>query len=58
MSANRNAQVAGHYDLTGLKNTIFEAMPTSGLDLKALKPADLAPIDEFHMGGRAATRVR
>jgi hypothetical protein len=34
-------------DLAGVKRT--------DVDLAALRPVDLAPVDEFHMGGRAAT---
>lgn len=47
--------VAGHYGGDHLRSRIFEAISKSGLDLQALRPVDLAPVDEFHMGGRAAT---
>lgn len=47
--------VAGHYGGDHLRSRIFEAISKSGLDLHALRPVDLAPVDEFHMGGRAAT---
>lgn len=47
--------VAGYYGGTNLRSRIFEAIARSGLDLKGLRPVDLAPVDEFHMGGRAAT---
>lgn len=47
--------VASHYGDTGLRARIFDAIGQSGLDLRMLRPVDLAPVDEFHMGGRAAT---
>jgi len=55
MAHNAEKAVADHYGREGLRDRIFEALQRSGLDLNALKPADLAPVDEFHMGGRAAT---
>lgn len=48
--------VSGHYGGSSLRERLFEALSRAGLDLDNLRPADLAPIDEFHMGGRAATR--
>lgn len=47
--------VAGHYGTEGLRARIFGAIAMAGLDTGRLTPADLAPVDEFHMGGRAAT---
>ena len=47
--------VADHYGGNQLRSRIFEAILQSGLDQQNLRPVDLAPIDEFHMGGRAAT---
>lgn len=47
--------VASHYGAENLRSRIFEAISRSGLDPKNLRPVDLAPVDEFHMGGRAAT---
>ncbi|WP_431301186.1 class I SAM-dependent methyltransferase [Tabrizicola sp. BL-A-41-H6] len=47
--------VAEHYGNDHLRTRIFEAISQAGLDLLNLEPVDLAPIDEFHMGGRAAT---
>jgi len=52
---NENA-VADHYSVSGLEELILDALQRCDIDLKALKPADLAPVDEFHMGGRAATQ--
>ena len=47
--------IARHYGSGDLRARIFAAMAASGLDPDKLKPADLGPVDEFHMGGRAAT---
>ncbi|HVI90673.1 MAG TPA: methyltransferase domain-containing protein [Dongiaceae bacterium] len=48
-------RVAQHYAKGGLEEKILQALRASGLDIDALKPADLAPVDEFHIGGRQAT---
>lgn len=53
-SVNERA-VADHYGGNQLRARIFEAISRSGLDPQNLRPVDLAPVDEFHMGGRAAT---
>lgn len=55
MAQGKEAAVAHHYNVNGLGAKILDALRSSGLDLGALKPADLAPVDEFHMGGRTAT---
>lgn len=47
--------VADHYGGGDLRSRIFAALSQAGLDPQNLRPADLAPVDEFHMGGRAAT---
>jgi ubiquinone/menaquinone biosynthesis C-methylase UbiE len=39
----------------GLVAAISSALETAGVDRAALRPADLAPIDEFHIRGRAAS---
>lgn len=39
----------------GLVAAISSALDAAGLDREALRPADLAPVDEFHIRGRAAT---
>ncbi|WP_439937658.1 class I SAM-dependent methyltransferase [Nocardia sp. N13] len=39
----------------GLVTAIGSALDSSGFDRTALRPADLAPVDEFHIRGRAAT---
>lgn len=39
----------------GLVGAIRSTLEAAGLDPAALRPGDLAPIDEFHIRGRAAT---
>jgi len=39
----------------GLVDAIGAALDSAGLDRATLRPADLAPVDEFHIRGRAAT---
>jgi ubiquinone/menaquinone biosynthesis C-methylase UbiE len=39
----------------GLVAAIRSALDAAGLDRATLRPADLAPVDEFHIRGRAAT---
>ena len=47
--------VVQHYAHGSLEQAIFGALSASGKDLANLAPADLAPVDEFHIGGRQAT---
>lgn len=47
--------VARHYAHGSLEATILNALAAAGKDLNQLKPKDLAPVDEFHIGGRQAT---
>ncbi len=53
MSIERS--VALHYTHGALEQTILNALVASGKDLDDLHPSDLAPVDEFHIGGRRAT---
>lgn len=55
MAQEKETAVADHYKVNSLAEKILDALQRSGLDLDALTPVDLAPVDEFHMGGRAAT---
>lgn len=48
--------VARHYQMSGLTQRILQAATSAGLDIDRLTPEALAPIDEFHIGGRAATK--
>ena len=50
------AQVAGHYTRGQLEETILKAVARMGLDPDRLTALDLAPVDEFHVGGLDATR--
>src|SRR5262249_14195136 len=47
--------VARHYTHGSLEPAILEALAASDKDLDRLAPSDLAPVDEFHIGGRQAT---
>ncbi len=47
--------VAAHYAHRDLERTILTALTDAGIDLDQLRSEDLAPIDEFHIGGRKAT---
>ena len=50
------SQVASHYTRGGLEETILQAVARMGLDPGRLNAIDLAPADEFHVGGLDATR--
>jgi SAM-dependent methyltransferase len=47
--------VAAHYGRADLFSALAAALVAAGKDRAALTPADLAPVDEFHIGGRPAT---
>jgi ubiquinone/menaquinone biosynthesis C-methylase UbiE len=47
--------VARHYAHGSLEEAILNALAAAGKDLNRLTPKDLAPVDEFHIGGRQAT---
>lgn len=44
-----------HYERNGIAEAILAALTAAGKDLDKLVPADLAPVDEFHVRGRKAT---
>lgn len=44
-----------HYGADDLTAAILGALRAAGKDLNALTPRDLAPVDQFHLGGRRAT---
>ncbi len=49
--------VTRHYQAeSDLAGTVLRALEAQGIDVSRLTPADLAPVDEFHIGGRAATK--
>ncbi len=47
--------VHAHYSREGLIPRILEALEKAGKDAKTLTIEDLAPMDEFHIGGRKPT---
>ena len=49
------ATVTNHYERHGLAARLDAALTTAGLDGKQLSPKDLAPLDQFHSRGLAAT---
>jgi len=50
-----NDTIQAHYTRSDLGSAILAALQKSGKDLDRLTPEDLAPVDEFHIRGRAAT---
>lgn len=49
------AQIVTHYGQSGLVESIRAGLDQLGVDPSAATIADLAPVDEFHVGGRPAT---
>lgn len=47
--------VEQHYSRSKLADAIQQGLQQAGKDLEQLTPADLAPVDEFHIRGRQAT---
>ena len=47
--------VAAHYGDRDLLGRILNGLQASGLDPEKVSISDLAPVDEFHIGGREAT---
>lgn len=47
--------VEQHYGRGRILDSIIAALRETGKDLARLEPADLAPVDEFHVRGREAT---
>jgi ubiquinone/menaquinone biosynthesis C-methylase UbiE len=52
---NIETDVAGHYTDGTLEQRILAALREAGKDPDRIDADDLAPVDEFHHGGRAAT---
>ena len=52
---NIESVVAQHYGDADLLARIFAGLEEAGIDRNRLQPDDLAPVDEFHIGGREAT---
>src|SRR5690606_29690372 len=55
MSGAIERLVAEHYARDDLEHAIVAALAASGKNPDRLAPDDLAPVDEFHTGGRQAT---
>ena len=55
MSDSVNETIQAHYGRSDLASTILAALEKTGKDLDRLTLEDLAPVDEFHVRGRAAT---
>ena len=55
MMGNIEERVAQHYAHGTLDRAISDALAASGVNADRLAPADLAQVDEFHIGGRQAT---
>jgi len=55
MDNDIEGRVAQHYARSDLEQAILDALVAAGKDLDRLAPGDLAPVDEFHTGGRQAT---
>jgi len=49
--------VARHYGDTDLLARILAGLIAAGVDPGRLQPGDLAPVEEFHIGGRKATAL-
>jgi len=47
--------VVQHYSHGSLEQAILDGLVAAGKDPDKLAPEDLAPVDEFHIGGRQAT---
>lgn len=55
MSTELNRDIQQHYARPDLGKLILAALEKAGKDIERLTPEDLAPVDEFHIRGRAAT---
>jgi SAM-dependent methyltransferase len=55
MADNLEVSVAQHYRVADLTDRILKAIAAAGIDADRITPEQLAPVDEFHIGGRAAT---
>src|SRR5258708_29784094 len=49
------AKVVQHYGESDLRDRLRAALTAAGLDSRPLSAADLAPLDQFHTRGIAAT---
>lgn len=51
-----NNRISQHYGSVGLPSRILSALEQAGKNLSSLAVEDLAPLDQFHTRGLAATR--
>ncbi len=52
---NIETDVARHYGAQDLLEHIYKGLKAAGKNIDNLQPEDLAPVDEYHIGGRKAT---
>ena len=45
-------EIARHYGRGDLERVVLDGVKAAGHSLEDLRPEDLAPVDEFHIGGR------
>lgn len=57
MSDDLERAVAGHYGKPDIVGRIWAALKAAGIDPDQVRAEDLAPVDEFHIGGRAASEA-
>lgn len=55
MTESLEDAVVRHYGVSDLAQRIFRALAAAGVTSERLTPEQLAPVDEFHIGGRPAT---
>ncbi|WJM95134.1 methyltransferase domain-containing protein [Pseudomonas defluvii] len=55
MQTRINEAIQTHYTRADLGDVLLTALENAGKDINHLTPEDLAPIDQFHIRGRAAT---
>jgi ubiquinone/menaquinone biosynthesis C-methylase UbiE len=54
---NIEDELVRHYGQASLEQRILDGIAALGRTPETLRPEDLAPLDEFHMGGHAATEA-
>ncbi len=57
MTREVEGAVAAHYARSDLESALLEQLAAAGVDLDALTARDLAPVDEFHIGGLEASEA-
>jgi SAM-dependent methyltransferase len=55
--AHESSRLSTHWSRPHLVETLLEAVARADLDLGTATPDDLAPLDQFHGGGKEATRT-